>query len=75
MNLLVTCVREAYSEEVPFDSKFHFYGKLWINLINLENRICPKYSHPLLLHLYFSFNKSISLPMRVCKMLNEWQTV
>ena len=23
------------SLELPFDSKFHFHGKFWINLINL----------------------------------------
>ena len=32
------------------DSKFHFLlgvgVELWINLINLEYRIYPKYSHP-----------------------------
>ena len=34
--------------------------------MNLEYCIYPKYSHPLLLTLYFSSN-SILLPMNVCK--------
>ena len=29
------------SVEPHFDSKFHFHGKFWINLINLEYRIYP----------------------------------
>ena len=37
--------------QIPFDSKFHIYGKC---LINLEYRIYPKYPHPLLFTFYFS---------------------
>ena len=33
---------------IPFDSKFHFHGKFWINLINLVYNIYSKYSHLLL---------------------------
>ena len=40
-----------------FDSKFHFHGKFWINLINLEYHFYPKYSHPCIF-------KSISLPVK-----------
>ena len=39
-----------------FDSKFHFHGKFWINLINLGYRIYPEYLHLLpyteYLHLF-----------------------
>ena len=38
----------------PFDSKFHFHSKFWINLINTGYHIYPKYSHPLLFTFYFS---------------------
>ena len=34
------------SAEPHIDSKFHVHGKFWINMINLEYRIYPKYSHP-----------------------------
>ena len=37
--------------------KFHFYGKFWIQLINLG--YC--------LYLIHFFNKSILLPMNLCK--------
>ena len=29
-----------------FDSKFHIHLNFWINMLNLEYRIYPKYSHP-----------------------------
>ena len=35
--------------------------------MNLGYRINSKYSHPLLFTLYFSFHKSISVPVNVCK--------
>ena len=38
--------RSGVSVEYPFISKFHFHGNFWKNLINLEYRIYPKYSHP-----------------------------
>ena len=39
------------SVEPHFDSKFHFYRNVWINL---GYCIYPRYSHPLLFVLYFS---------------------
>ena len=38
----------------PFDWKFHFPGKFWIHLINLEYRIYPKYSHPCSLYVPYT---------------------
>ena len=47
----------------PFDLKFHFHGKFWINLINLRYCIyLPKIITPLLFIL-----SSILLPIKVCK--------
>ena len=50
------------------DSKFHFHGKFWINLKDLEYHVCPKYSniHTLALCRKLLFNKSVLLPVSVC---------
>ena len=61
------------SEGFPFDLKFHFLGKFFIQLINLQYYFYSKYSHPLTLTLYFFSNKSSLLPMNVCK-IAEWVT-
>ena len=57
--------------EPLFDSEFHFHGQFCINVIKLGFRIYPKYSHPLLLTLYFSSTS----PFKCVKLLGEWQTV
>ena len=55
---------------LPFDSKFYFPGKFWINLMNFEYHIYPKYSHPCCLP-YISLQQVILLPVSLSK-IAEW---
>ena len=57
---------------IPYDLKCHFHGKFWINVINLGNRINPKYSHPLIFTLYI---RPFYYLWMCVKLLGEWKTV
>ena len=57
--------------EPPFDSKFHFRAKFWINLINLGYRIHPKYLHPVFFTLYSSLTSPFYYLSVCVKLLDE----
>ena len=57
--------KSSSSVKPPFEAKFHFHGKFWINL---GYHIYSRYSHPLLFTLYFSSTSPFYvMPVNVCK--------
>ena len=55
----------------PFDLKFQFHTKFWINFIKLEYHIYPKIFMSLTCYLLLLFRKSFLQPVNVCKIAGK----